>query len=229
MSETLVDAAWYLGRGTGVSALVLFTAVVVAGVLVRRGEAAPGLSRAAVAAVHRWLGLSALAFLVVHVATMLVDPYAQLQLVDVVVPFLGAWNPFWLGLGTLTLDLVAALVVTSLLRHRLGHRTWRAVHWAAYLCWPSAVLHTLGTGTDAGTWWMTAVVVACTAAVGGAVVLRLLPRRVALPSAAAVAGTSRAADLPGGLSGLSGGLSGASRGAGHEPVARETVGAGGRR
>lgn len=214
MSEALVDALWYLGRGTGVAALVLFSAVVVAGVLVRRGDGAPGLPRAGVAAVHRWLSLSALAFLVVHVATMLVDPYAQLRVVDVVVPFLGAWNPFWLGLGALALDLVAALVVTSLLRHRLGHRAWRAVHWAAYLCWPSAVLHALGTGTDAGAWWMTAVVVACTAAVGGAVVLRLLPRRVPPPRAAAArAGTSRAADLPAHLAGLR----------------REPVGAGGRR
>lgn len=209
MSETLVDALWYLGRGTGVAALVLFTAVVVAGVLVRRGDGAPGLPRSAVSAVHRWLSLSALVFLVVHVATMLADPYAQLQLVDVVVPFLGAWNPFWLGLGTLALDLVGALVATSLLRHRLGLRTWRAVHWAAYLCWPSAVLHSLGTGTDAGTWWTTAVVVACTAAVGGAVVLRLLPRRVEPPRAVA----TPAGGVPAHLAGLR----------------RELVGAGARR
>ena len=217
MSDALVDALWYLGRGTGLAALVLFTAVVVAGVLVRRGESAPGLSRAAVAAVHRWLSLSALVFLVVHVATMLADPYAQLELVDVVVPFLGAWNPFWLGLGTLALDLVAALVVTSLLRHRVGLRAWRAVHWAAYLCWPSAVLHSLGTGTDAGTWWMTSVVVACTSAVGGALVLRLLPRRVPAPRRAAApldaATTGDGRDVPAHLAGLR----------------REPVGAGARR
>ncbi|WP_180357609.1 ferric reductase-like transmembrane domain-containing protein [Streptomyces sp. NP160] len=226
MSETLVDALWYLGRGTGVAALLLFTAVVVAGVLVRRGDGAPGLPRAGVAAVHRWLSLSALAFLVMHVVTMLVDPYVQLRVVDLVVPFLGAWNPFWLGLGTLSLDLVLALVATSLLRHRLGHRAWRAVHWAAYLCGPSAVLHALGTGTDAGTPWMTVLVVTCTAAAGGAVVLRLLPRRVLPPRAAAARSFgSRAADLPPHLSGLH-----------RDPVDRPTrqsirqpVGAGGRR
>ena len=31
---------------------------------------------------------------------------------------------------------------------RLGLRTWRAVHWLAYLCWPVALVHGLGTGSD---------------------------------------------------------------------------------
>ena len=46
------------------------------------------------------------------------------------------------------LVLVIAIVVTSLLRHRIGARAWRVVHWLAYLCWPVALLHGLGTGSD---------------------------------------------------------------------------------
>ena len=70
------------------------------------------------------------------------------RLVDVVVPFVGAYRPFWLGLGALALDLLAALIVTSLLRARIGLRAWRAVHWVAYACWPVALVHGLGTGSD---------------------------------------------------------------------------------
>ena len=51
------------------------------------------------------------------------------------------------------LELILALVVTSLARHRLGHRVWSAVHWAAYACWPLAVLHGIGTGTDTRAGW----------------------------------------------------------------------------
>ena len=47
-------------------------------------------------------------------------------------------SPFWVGLGALSLDLIAALVVSSLLRRRVGARAWRAIHWAAYLSWPLA-------------------------------------------------------------------------------------------
>jgi sulfoxide reductase heme-binding subunit YedZ len=94
-------------------------------------------------------------------------------LVDVVVPFVGAYRPLWLGLGTLALDLLAAVVVTSLLRARIGRRAWRAVHWAAYAMWPVALLHALGTGTDASTSWLRGIAVACVLAVAAAVAWRL--------------------------------------------------------
>ena len=94
-----------------------------------------------------------------HVGTLLFDPYAQLRLVDLAVPFLATYRPLWLGLGTLAVDVLVVLVATSLLRHRVGPRVFRAVHWTAYAMWPLALVHALGTGTDAGTVWMRAVAV----------------------------------------------------------------------
>jgi hypothetical protein len=69
------------------------------------------------------------------------------------------------------------------LRARLGLRAWRAVHWAAYLCWPVAVLHGLGTGTDARSPWLQVLTAACVAGVVAALAARLLrdwPARAAL-------------------------------------------------
>lgn len=173
----MTNALWYLGRGTGTSALVLFTCVVVLGIVVRSGRPLPGLPRFAVAAVHRTTSLTALGLLVVHVATLMFDPYAQLRLVDTVVPFIGAYKPVWQGLGTLAADLVVLLLASSLLRHRLGLRTWRVLHWSAYLCWPSAVGHAVGNGTDGTSGWMLWLVAGCVAAVAAAVVWRLGSRR----------------------------------------------------
>jgi sulfoxide reductase heme-binding subunit YedZ len=51
--------------------------------------------------------------------------------------------------------------VTSLLRQRVGRRVWRFVHWAAYLSWPVAVAHALGTGTDNGSLWLWLVSACC--------------------------------------------------------------------
>ena len=170
------DALWYVGRGTGIVSLLLLTVVVALGIATRSGRSILGLPRFAVAAVHRTAGLTAVVFLLIHVGSLYFDPYAQLHLVDVVVPFTGAYRPFWLGLGTVGLDLVAALIVTSLLRHRIGRRTWRAVHWLAYLSWPVALSHALGNGTDNGTWWLRALAAACTLAVLAAVGWRVSER-----------------------------------------------------
>ncbi|WP_244190658.1 ferric reductase [Streptomyces caeruleatus] len=91
----------------------------------------------------------------------------------VLVPFVSDYQPRWLGLGTVALDLMLAVLVTSLLRERLGHRAWRAVHWLAYASWPLALIHGVGIGTDTGTDWMTWLTVACVAAVVTASGLRL--------------------------------------------------------
>jgi methionine sulfoxide reductase heme-binding subunit len=170
------SALWYVGRGTGVASLLLLTVVVVLGIATRSGRAAFGLPRFAVAAVHRTASLLSVVFLVIHVGSLYFDPYAQLRLVDFILPFTGAYRPFWLGLGTLGLDLIAALVVTSLLRHRIGRRSWRAVHWLAYLSWPVALSHALGNGSDNGTWWLRTLAATCTLAVVGAVGWRVSER-----------------------------------------------------
>jgi len=110
------------------------------------------------------------------VLTLLLDPYAQLRLEDVVLPFRAAYRPAWQGLGTVALDLVVLLVASSLLRQRIGVRAWRWLHWAAYLCWPAAVAHAIGTGTDRHSGWLLTVVVACAGAVGAAGIWRLVGR-----------------------------------------------------
>jgi sulfoxide reductase heme-binding subunit YedZ len=172
----VTDALWYFGRGTGVTVLVLFSLVVVLGIVTRSGQPLPGLPRFAVAALHRTVSLAALAFLTLHVLTLLLDPYAQLRLEDVVLPFRAAYRPAWQGLGTVALDLVVLLVASSLLRQRIGVRAWRWLHWAAYLCWPAALAHAIGTGTDRHSGWLLTVVVACAGAVGAAGIWRLVGR-----------------------------------------------------
>ncbi len=169
------NALWYLARGSGLVSLVLLTVVTVLGVASRSGRPAFGLPRFAVSLVHRNAALLALVFLTLHIVGLSLDPYAQLKPLDVVVPFDAAYRPAWVGLGTLTLDTVLALVITSLLRERMGQRAWRAVHWLAYGAWPVALLHGIGSGTDRGTGWFLAVAIGCAAAVVAALAWRLTP------------------------------------------------------
>lgn len=154
-------ALWYLTRGFGLIDLVLLTATMVMGLTQVVRYARPGWPRFVVAALHRNISLLAVVFLAVHVTTAVADTYAPISIVSVFVPFAGQYRPIWLGFGALALDLLIALVVTSLLRERMGQRTWRALHWTAYLCWPVAIVHGLGTGSDTKLGWVLAINALC--------------------------------------------------------------------
>ena len=164
---------WYLTRGTGVVALLLLTASVVLGVTTSLGVKLRRWPRFAVAGMHRNLTLIAIVFVAVHVVTTVADGYAPIRLTDAVVPFASAYRPLWLGLGAVAFDLLLAIVVTSLLRVRIGVRMWRSVHWLAYACWPIALVHALGTGSDPRTSWLAAVAVGSLAVVVLAILARL--------------------------------------------------------
>jgi sulfoxide reductase heme-binding subunit YedZ len=166
------SAMWYLTRGTGIVALILLTLSVALGVAnVRRAQTA-NVPRFVFDSIHRSGSLLAVAFVLVHIATSLLDGYAPIHLIDVIVPFRSAYRPLWLGFGAVAFDLLIAVALTSVLRRRLGYRAWRATHWAAYACWPVAVLHGLGTGSDTKTAWMLGITGLCVIAVVVAVVAR---------------------------------------------------------
>jgi DMSO/TMAO reductase YedYZ heme-binding membrane subunit len=164
---------WYLTRATGAVALVLLTLSVCLGILGTVRFSSTRWPRFAVDTVHRDVSLLAVALLVIHIVTTVLDGFAPISLVDGVIPFISPYRPLWLGLGTAAFDVIVALVITSLIRRRLGYGAWRAIHWLAYVSWPIAVLHTLGTGTDAKQWWMLLLTVLCIAAVVAAVLSRV--------------------------------------------------------
>jgi sulfoxide reductase heme-binding subunit YedZ len=164
---------WYVTRATGSVALVLLSASVVIGIAAIARLRAPGVPRFMIDGLHRTVSLLALVLLVIHILTSVLDSFAPISLTDAVIPFAGAYRPLWLGLGAVAFDLLLAVTITSLVRRRLGHSTWRGIHWLAYACWPVAVLHGFGTGSDVHQAWMLLIDIACIAAVLGAVVIRV--------------------------------------------------------
>jgi len=171
---TGVSATWMLTRASGAVSLLLLSAAFALGIADVARWRSRTWPRFAIDALHRNLALMALAFVGVHILTTVLDRFVHIGLLAAVVPFGNGYRGgFWLGLGALSFDLLLALIATSLLRRRIGVRTWRAVHWAAYACWPVALLHGIGTGTDAARPWMLALSLGCTAVVGAAVIARL--------------------------------------------------------
>lgn len=185
------QALWYMTRGFGLIDLVLLTATMVMGLTQVVRFARPGWPRFVVSALHKNISLLAVVFLGVHVVTAVLDTFAPISLASVFIPFVGKYRPLWLGMGALSLDLLVALVITSLVRDRMRHRTWRLLHWAAYLCWPVAIVHGLGTGTDTKLGWVLAINAACVAAGVGAIWWRLAERWRTVPDRTSAGATKR--------------------------------------
>jgi methionine sulfoxide reductase heme-binding subunit len=163
---------WYLTRSTGAVALVLLTLAVALGVIDVRRLSTPRWPRFVVDALHRNVSLLSVVFLVLHVLTSVLDGFAPISLLDAVVPFGSSYRPLWLGLGAVSLDLLLAVTITSLLRRHMGYGLWRTVHWFAYASWPVALVHGLGTGSDAQSTWLLLLSVGCLAIVLASVLLR---------------------------------------------------------
>lgn len=166
-------ALWYASRATGIVALLLLTLVVLIGITVSRKGRVPGLPRFAVMGLHRRISLLAVAFVAVHVLSAIADPYVSIRLAAAIVPFASAYQPVQTGLGAVALDLGLALLLTSLLRGRIGWRAWRTVHWLAYAAYPVAVLHGITSAKDLRSGWLLTATVACVLAVAVAVCWRI--------------------------------------------------------
>jgi methionine sulfoxide reductase heme-binding subunit len=185
---------WYATRASGYTALVLLSATVVVGLLTSTRQSSRDWPRFVVQSLHRNLSLLVVVFLLIHIATSVIDPFAKLSVADAVIPFIAGYRPLWLGLGVVSCELLLAITVTSLLRNRLGWRAWQIVHLLAYVSWPVAVVHGIGTGTDTKAVWALLLVTGCVVVVIGTLVWRLA---VAGPRIAVLRWTGMAAGVAG--------------------------------
>ena len=178
---------WFLNRGTGFTLMVLLTATVLLGILATRGAAGGRMPRFATQSLHRNLGLLSVLMLLAHVTSAVADEYVDIRWWQALSPLGATYRPLWLGLGTLALDLMVLVTLTSLLRPRIGHRLWLVVHLGSYAAWAAAVAHGLGIGTDSSQPWALWLTWACV----GLVVLAGLGRAVTVGTARRRARASR--------------------------------------
>jgi len=165
---------WYVTRATGLVSLVLLTVSVLLGLLVAGRFTSERWPRFLTQGMHRNVSLLVLAFLALHIGATVLDSYTSISLAAAFIPFASAYKAAWLSLGAVAFDLLIALAVTSLVRSRLGYRAWRRLHWLAYACWPVAVAHGLGIGTDRSATWVVVLTLACLGCVGVAATWRVL-------------------------------------------------------
>lgn len=154
--------AWYFGRATGIVAFILFTLVVIYGLLMKSQMLIRLLPMPTLNAVHEYLSLSALSIAFLHMLSFFFDRYLHINLIEAVAPFylersfssaLGLDIGVAVGLGILALYLALILVLTSLYRHKLPLKLWRGLHYLSFFFYLLILLHGLSAGTDSTSYW----------------------------------------------------------------------------
>jgi sulfoxide reductase heme-binding subunit YedZ len=173
---------WLLARSTGLTAYVLVTCSVVAGLILKSRPFA-SLRPAAVADTHRVLALLGLGAVALHGAALLLDTTVHLSPAALLVPGLSPYRPVATGIGVIAAELMVVVYASFSLRRRIGARNWRRLHWATFAIFAAATVHGLGTGTDSTRPWASVLYLSAIALVVFAVAWRAL-----VPPAAAARG-----------------------------------------
>ncbi len=167
---------WYTTRATGLVTLALFALVVSLGTLVANRAGGTAVGRFELNELHRTIAAVAIAFLAIHIVTTVMDSFVSTGPLAAVVPFISSYKRLPVALGTIALDLMVAVWISSLLKARIANRSWRFIHWFSWLAYAIALVHALLTGTDARHGVGLAIVIACLAVVAGAGAWRVLAR-----------------------------------------------------
>jgi predicted ferric reductase len=167
-------ALWYAMRASGVVLVILLTASTAMGVFSTARAGSVRWPRFATQALHRNISLLASAMLALHIVCAVLHTFVNIRWWDAFVPFLGPYEPLWIGLGSVATDLLIVIVLTSLVRERLQHRGWRIIHLASYAAWVIGVVHGFGIGTDSRTAWSLSVSAVSVGVVATFVIVRLV-------------------------------------------------------
>ncbi len=139
---------WYTTRASGLVAWGLLAAGVLWGLLLSTKLVTSRPRPAWVVDLHRFLGAAGLTFVGIHVTSILLDSYVDFGLVQVLQPLAATWHPVAVAWGIVSMYLLVAVEVTSLLRARLSVRAWRLTHLLSFPVFALSTVHMLSAGTE---------------------------------------------------------------------------------
>jgi DMSO/TMAO reductase YedYZ heme-binding membrane subunit len=167
---------WYTTRATGLVALVLFTIVVCLGAFVSNRVGGSAVGRFELNELHRSVSMVAMAFLVLHIVTTVVDSYVPTGWLSTIIPMTSNYKRWDVAVGAVAFDLMLAVWASSLMKARIANSSWRFIHWFSWLAFAAAIVHSFLIGTDARSGIGLAVVTACALAVVVTAIWRYVKR-----------------------------------------------------
>lgn len=174
---------WYVTRAAAISAYLLLSLTVVLGLLrstLRVSRSGGSGSIWFLDEAHQFTALLATAFVLLHLATLVLDPVVPFSLAHLLVPVGEPYQPFATTLGVFALYTLAIVLLSSWFRGSLSYGAWRALHGISFAAFALVTLHGLLDGTDSGQAWMRLVYLG----VAALVLLLIVARVLAAPTAA---------------------------------------------
>jgi methionine sulfoxide reductase heme-binding subunit len=148
---------WLSSRAFGVVAMVLVSLSVGVGLaLAGRVSKRPGMARR-LKQLHESLALAGLLAIALHGLLLLGDSYLRPGLAGIAVPFALGHRMVWTGLGVVAGWMSAVIVGSFYVRRWIGVKVWRWLHRWTLAVYGLGIVHTLGSGTDATSAWLIAL------------------------------------------------------------------------
>ena len=151
---------WLLSRSAGIVALLLITAATLIGLTLAAGLGGPPQRRKLLVTYHEQAANAGLAAIGLHGVTLLGDAFLKPGIAGIAIPFAIDYRPVYVATGIAGGYLAALLGLSFYARRRIGGKRWRKLHRATPLVYLLALIHTLGAGTDAGSSWLRAFMLA---------------------------------------------------------------------
>lgn len=142
--------SWDASRAAGFATYLLLWLSVVAGIALHMRFKLPGVSMARALEFHRIVSALSLSFLAAHVLAIILDPYIAFSWVDGFVPFTSDWEPFAVGVGTISQWLLVLVLASTALAAKMPYTTWKKLHYLSFPSYALALLHGILSGTDTG-------------------------------------------------------------------------------
>ncbi len=159
---------WLAARATGVTALVLLTIMVVLGLALSHPDQAQWKQAKRIYPWHETLWVFVIAFLGVHVAAILLDPYANVDVLGALLPGLSKYRTVPVAVGSIGLYATIITGATARWTRLLPSGFWLKLHRFAVVALALGWIHGALAGTDTGplhlAYWGIAVVTVAAAA-----------------------------------------------------------------
>ncbi|NTU85879.1 MAG: hypothetical protein HGA45_42205 [Chloroflexales bacterium] len=151
-------AYWYLSRSSAMVAYILTWLAMLLGLLITSRAARLWPGGPVAFDLHQHASLLSLAFGLFHALILLGDQYIKASLAQILVPFAyGGYEPLWVGLGQLTLYMLAIVGLSFYVKPLLGRRAWRLIHFLSFALFALALAHGIVSGSDTGAGWAQAL------------------------------------------------------------------------
>ena len=164
---------WLISRAAGIVALVLVSTSVLLGLTLAAGFAGPPQRRKNLITFHEQTANASLLAIALHGAALLGDPFLQPGLKGILIPFAIDYRPVYVAAGIIGGYAAALLGLSFYARKRVGAKRWRKLHRATPVVYVLGLIHTLGAGTDQGSSWLRAFMLASAIAAGALTTTRV--------------------------------------------------------